>query len=365
MIALFELFDKVTLIAPQGQLGKEFNKLSYYDDTTNLANLSYVPSPKVGGNSIIDKLKIIKTIFIWLVLFWKHKNNDLIYLRMPNNLNIFSFLLYRILSKKILITYTGTWKDYNGEPLTYRLQKWFISNLQNGVSFIYSPTVISHLYEGRIIESFSPSNSRVEIDNMQKLRTHKKINMNCIKLLSVGAVVRYKNQLKSLEIVKFLNEQGIHTEISFAGKLSDYHKELLLFIKKYQLLDKVIFHGQLSFKELHNLYISHDFLIHTPTIEGYGKTIQEGFMYGLPAIVTDFTYADYFKGNTNRVYILKDTADSYIGLLDFIKQYYTSTNFRITVQQDINTFLHEHSIEHWIDQYKKAIQKKLIVSNVS
>lgn len=365
MSALFALFGKVTLIAPQGKLGGDFNNLSYYHNAEVLANLSFVATPNVGGNSISDKLKIVKTSYTWIKLFWKHRNNDLIYLRMPNNLNIISFVLFRVLSKKIFISYTGMWANYAGEPFTYRLQKWFISNLLNGVAFIYSPTDTAPMNGNRLIPSHSPSHNRAEIAEMQKKRANKVSDSNCIRFLSVGSVVKYKNQLRAIEIIKFLNAQEVNAHISFAGRLSDYHNELVHYINEYQLTDKVVFHGHLSATDLENLYKSHDFLIHTPLIEGYGKTIQEGFLHGLPAIVTDFPYAHYFKGDTNRVFILQDTTHSHAELLEYIMKFITSKDYRDAVFQDIDCFLNEHTIEHWLRQYQVAIQEKLIEPNVS
>ena len=86
--------------------------------------ISFMPVPNVGGDGLLDKLKLLLVVPKWLTAFKKiDAVTDIIYQRFPNNLNIPGFFYFFFKRKKVFATFTGTWYDYDGEPKTYLFQK--------------------------------------------------------------------------------------------------------------------------------------------------------------------------------------------------------------------------------------------------
>jgi len=243
------------------------------------------------------------------------------------------------------------------------VQKWYIKYLHKGPAFVYQPKSSSNqLY--RIIPSYSPSHSINEINKAfnpnNLINKHNKLN-----LITVGAVTGYKNQMQALQILKLLISNNYNAYLTIVGKPTAYKQTLQHFIDDNMLEARVCFTGELNGNELAAVYQQSHLLIHTPIIEGYGKTIQEGFCYNLPAILSDFPFAHYFKGNTNRVFILKQDINNEQQLLNFVNRYIYDKEFKNEISAQIKLFLNQHHIEHWVKSYQNAISTQLLKTHVS
>ena len=294
-------FDKVIFVAPIIPAIDKNDQFNYYSQSL-FDKTTFYAVPMAGGDKILDKIKLALIVPKWLKLFWQIRNFDLYYLRFPNNLNIISFLLYKLLNKKIVITYTGTWKNYLNEPFTYRLQKFFIKYLHSGPAFVYS---INKAKKAKnIISSFSPSFTKKECE-LQRLRIEdriyciNKLRTEQFQFISVGSVMEYKNQLLAIRLVQYLYQRKLNVKLRIVGSGGDYLNKLKKIVLDDSLEKIIFFEGHKSKNELDKIYQESHFLLHTPKIEGYGKTIQEGFFNGLIPILTNFPYAKFFTGDKN------------------------------------------------------------------
>jgi glycosyltransferase involved in cell wall biosynthesis len=357
---LFKSFDEIILVAP---LEKKL------EDVINLKNYSYYKSNKlsfkgtclVGGNSLKDKFKILRNLPNWIKLFWSIRNYDLYYLRFPNNINIISFILYWILNKKIIITYTGTWNNYKNEPITYRIQKLFIKYLHRGSAFVYLTEEDSRFKN--IIPSFSPSFSHNEIvlqeqNIIDKIGSIKKAENNKIKFVSIGSIIDYKNQLLSIKLIQYLVNGGVNANLKIIGTGNEYMALLKGYVEQNSLQAYISFEGYLVGIEMENICKNSHFLVHTPKIEGYGKTPQEGLFYGLIPILSNFPFSSYFVGNSNQRGFIFDESDLLKkDLLNNIKKIYENKEIWVEYVNSCYEFSKNLTLDAWTAQFMNEVNK--------
>jgi glycosyltransferase involved in cell wall biosynthesis len=356
----FKYFDDIILVAPITLVvHEEISLITYNKD--NLNKIKFISTEIVGGNSLKDKLKIIFNLYNWLKLFWEIRNKDLFYLRFPNNLNIVSFLLYHILRKKIIITYTGTWENYKNEPIWYRVQKMFIKYLHRGPAFVYS--LPNSLPYKNIFSSFSPSFTNFEwmaqkARIAEKIRLIKSGEVHKIQFVTVGSVIDYKNQLLAIKIVQYLFIRGINAILKIIGSGGDYLDFLRRYVAENSLQEIVLFEGFKVGSELDEIYNSGHFLIHTPIIEGYGKTPQEGLFYGLIPILSEFPFSSFFTGSSKERGFIVNEQDLlndklFIGIESIIENKDIWEEFMIRCFEFSNTI----TLDFWAEDYLNEIKK--------
>ncbi len=275
----------------------EFNEHKIYTEYPE--QFEFYTTPNVGGDKISDKLTILKTIPKWLTIFKKIKKHaDYFYLRFPNNLNIPGFFYFNFKHKPLFATYTGTWKNYAGEPSTYRFQKYLLKKHFKGPVFAYIEKDIpaNHLYK-----TFSPSYSlesweeeRVQVDAKIKKLEEGKNDKHVF--ISVGAFNAQKNQQFILDALKILHENKIDFTFYLVGD-GPLKKQYQTFIDNHALTNKIYLTGKLRTTELRNLFRQSDFLIQASLLEGYGKVPVEGYFHGVVPFLNHTTMSNEILGN--------------------------------------------------------------------
>lgn len=115
-----------------------------------------------------------------------------------------------------------------------------------------------------------------------------------LKLLQVGTITPYKNQLKSICMLAELLSEGIDASLTLVGSYTadvDYSAQLMSdyipYIDKEEISgfkDRITFTGQQTQEEVRNLYHQHDLLFHP--VEGQGGWLVpfEAMCAGLPVV---------------------------------------------------------------------------------
>jgi len=127
-----------------------------------------------------------------------------------------------------------------------------------------------------------------------------------IRLLQVGTISPYKNQLASILTLIELLRNGIDAELTLAGSVTDekYYKSLISNINYVEhigmggFMPRIALVGQKSREEVRNLFNSHDILLHPVKEQGGWLAPFEAICAGLPIIVSpEFTGADVVIDN--------------------------------------------------------------------
>lgn len=287
------------------------------------SSIHFTPLKNAGGNTIFDKLKIVTTIPSWIAAFGKaSKNSDIIYQRFPNNLNIPGFFYCYLKKMKVFATYTGTWDNYSGEPVTYRFQKWLLKHFFRGPVWAYLNTE----KEGNnIFNGYSPSYSlgvweeeSNQVEN--RIITLKEKGIITPVFVTVGALVKNKNQQYILEVFKILHQESFPFQLHVVGD-GPLWEEYSNFIVENNLQEEISLRGKMGTEDLRDLYRKAHFLIQVPIAEGFGKVPMEGFFHGVIPLLSATAVAEQMTGVHNeRGYLLsiidaKETADKIIQII--------------------------------------------------
>jgi len=303
--ALCAYYSATLICCPFGEYDPS-KVISTYTD----GSISFTPVPVVGGDSVKAKLKLITNVSAW----WKgykaiDKFSDIVYQRFPNNINIIGFFYFYFKNKKVFATYTGTWKPYLGEPKTYRFQRWLLEKYFKGPVWVYSNQVSN---SKRILPGFSPSYSAVEWDE-ETLQVQKRIEriekegIPVYRLITVGTLISYKNQLGIIRSCLLLKKQNFPFLLTIVGD-GPMRQELESFIQQNDVDAQVKLVGKKNYGELRELYRSHDFVVQAPFSEGFGKVPVEGFFHGVIPVLNNISMAGFMTGNEERGFLF-DASD--------------------------------------------------------
>jgi glycosyltransferase involved in cell wall biosynthesis len=269
------------------------------------SSIHFTPVPLVGGNNWGDKLKLFKTIPKWLAGYKKvDQFSDLVYQRFPNNLNIPGFVYFWIKNKNVFATYTGTWAGYAKEPVTYTLQRWILKRLFRGPVWVYTN---SSIHDAKVHAGFSPSYSLHEWEQetnqvAKRIQSLETTGLSMLKMITVGSLIDYKNQLTILQACKQLKEKQIQFQLSVVGD-GPMRSELEAFINNNNLQAEVKLLGKKNHLELRELYRQHDFVVQAPIHEGFGKVPIEAFFHGVIPIISNVGVAEMIVGENKRGFL--------------------------------------------------------------
>jgi len=342
MQTLAASFEKTIICCPFDNYSKEKVTSTY-----TAASVQFIPLPNVGGNSFKHKIQILFTIPAWLKAFKKaYKQSDIIYQRFPNNLNIPGFFYFRLKRAKVFATYTGTWKNYHGEPLTYRFQKWLLKNFFHGpvAAYIGRPGI-----NKKIFKSFSPSYKEQEWNEEIKQVEERVQRLESGKFfmpvfITVGALVAGKNQQYILEAFKKLRQEGLKYKLYVVGD-GPLKNAYLHFIEENGMQDQIYLVGSKTHTQLRQLYRKADFVIQATLVEGFGKVPIEGFFHGVIPILNNINLAKEMTGHEQRGFLF--SANDIDNLADLVKELCNKKDLLLNMIQNGREYASSHTLEGW------------------
>lgn len=271
---LADLFDEVVHIAFSFSETPPKSSVPY-----KRSNIRFVGVPPTGGNSIFEKLKILKAYPGYIrIMLSELKNADLVHVRCPSNISLLAILLLSVLIRptKSWVKYAGDWKPKRSEPWSNTFQRfWLEKGLHRGIVSVNGkwPKQPKHVY------SFTnPSLYQAELALLRPLAEEKQLTYP-IQLIYVGYLWDARGAGRAFEIARNLHGMGIHIELHYLGDGPDR--------ERYETLSKNIgfsqyckFHGWLGRDELFSYYQKAHFVILPSVAEGWPKVLSEGMAHG-------------------------------------------------------------------------------------
>lgn len=288
---LLEIADRIIHLAPLHAEKPPVSSLAYCDD-----RIQFVPLKPSGGKGL-KKLSILFTAIHNLKQIHKYtKKADYIQFRAPTGMGLYVLPYLRFFrNKKYWVKYAGNWVDRN-MPMGNLLQKLFLLNCiskftkvtYNG-NWVKKSNFLS--FENPCLSSEDYMEGKKHITKKEFVIKHK------LRLCFVGNLTENKGIIQLLDAFSSYHFKE-HTVIDIVGS-SVYFEELKL---KYQKLatNKIIFHGFLSTKEVHEIYKKADFIVLPSKSEGFPKVIAEAMNFGCIPVVTDIScIGQYIKHKKN------------------------------------------------------------------
>jgi glycosyltransferase involved in cell wall biosynthesis len=284
--------DEIIIIAPQSK-DKEVSKIE------SAYNHSFIDFVEISSFNLTTFKNFISSLFvipkICFQIYKVMKSVDHIHLRCPGNIGLLGcFLQIAFPSKTKTAKYAGNWDLKSKQPLSYKLQKWILSNeylTKNCKVLVYGE------WENQpknIVPFFTASYSENEIIDIET-----KNLQNKIKLLFVGNFSIGKQPLLTVKIAEKLIEKGHNIQLDMFGDgvrfniIKDY-------IYEKELNGSVILHGNQSKIIVKKSFQESHFLVFISKSEGWPKVVAEAMFWSCLPISSKVSCVPFMLGYGER-----------------------------------------------------------------
>jgi glycosyltransferase involved in cell wall biosynthesis len=283
--------DQLIVVAPL-----EKTIISAIDLTYSHKNIKFFPIPNFNLTSSIE---ICKTVFLLpFVIFNIFRGMfiaDHIHLRCPGNIGLLGCIIQILFPfKKKTAKYAGNWDPHSKQPWSYRLQQLILKNTfltRNMKVLVYGewPNQTRN-----IIPFFTATYS--EADQLDIMKSDMKAGIN---LIFVGALVKGKNPIASLEVLHALSNLGVKAQLTYCGDGPE-RAYLNSKIKAYHLEQQLHLLGNINAASVKNELQKAHFLIFISDSEGWPKVVAEAMWWGCVPITTPVSCVPQMLGEGKR-----------------------------------------------------------------
>lgn len=276
--------DEVLLIAPKIIKSKTVIDLPYNHD-----NLVFNEIPQIEFTSVKKSIfSIIKLPVILINIFSACKKADHIHLRCPGNIGLLGSIVQIFFPKKIKTAkYAGNWDPEAVQPLSYKFQKWMLSNTfltKNMTALVYG----NWENQTRNIKSFFTASYTAE---EREIRLHRDYSSE-LKFVFVGGLVEGKRPLFAIQIIERLNELGYNASLDLYGD-GILKEDLKAYVNQKALQDKIKLLGNQNKESIKGALKEAHFLILASKSEGWPKAIAEAMFFGAIPVSTSVSCVPY------------------------------------------------------------------------
>ena len=283
--------DKVEVVAPVNN-----RNLTEIDTAYQHKNINFNQIPSIAFISFRKAfLSIISMPLIVFKIFKVCKKADHIHLRCPGNIGLIGCIVQIFFPKKMKTAkYAGNWDPNAKQPLSYRFQKWILSNtfLTRNIQVL----VYGHWKnQSKNIKPFFTAtyhNSEIEHYIKRDYSSH-------LKFVFVGSLVEGKRPLFAVKLIKALYKQGLKVSLGLYGD-GILKESLQIYIKDNKLENNVTLHGNKSKEAIKETLKTAHFSILPSKSEGWPKAIAEAMFFGVIPIATEVSCVPFMLDYGNR-----------------------------------------------------------------
>ncbi len=283
--------NKVTIVAPLVNSEKSEIDIPYQHNEINFKSIPEIVFITFSG--IITS--VFKLPIICFTIFNACRKADHIHLRCPGNIGLLGCLVQIFFPKKIKTAkYAGNWNPDAVQPLSYKFQKWLLSNTfltKNMTALVYG----DWKNQTKNIKSFfTATYSNVERQD-PKVRSYS----GNLKFVFIGSLVEGKRPLFAVQIVEKLNRLGYDVSLDLYGD-GFLKVDLQTYITEKSLGYKVKLLGNQKKEVIKEALREAHFLILPSKSEGWPKAIAEAMFFGVIPISTSVSCVPYMLDYGNR-----------------------------------------------------------------
>lgn len=338
--------DEVKIISPFSE-----STISPIEEKYTHKKTTVLKIPSFDILNFKNKIKaifIIPIIFIRIfkVMYWA----DHIHLRCPGNIGLLGCLVQICFPfKQKTIKYAGNWDPKSKQPLTYKLQKWIVSNTfltRNCKVLVYGDW---DNQSKNIMPFYTASYKTSEIEKTPLKKLDKKIHF-----MYVGTFSKGKQPLVSVKTIEILLDQNYNVQLDMYGEGEQFDL-VKNYIENKKLSDSIILHRNQPKEIVKKAYQKSHFLIFISLSEGWPKVVAEAMFWRCLPISSKVSCVDYMLGFGKRGTVtspnIKETELTKI-IKDYLKD---SVNYQNKVRE-----AQKWSQNITLDTFENEIKKLLI-----
>ncbi|MGV3697961.1 glycosyltransferase family 4 protein [Flavobacterium sp.] len=270
-------------------------------------NITFVPVANFDISNIRNTLRSVLVMprIVWTI-FRAMNEADHIHLRCPGNIGLLGCLVQMLFpSKPKTAKYAGNWDPKANQPITYRLQKWILSNTfltRNMKVLVYGEWENS---SKNIKPFFTASYFEKDKADVKPRQLTGKISF-----LFAGTLSNGKQPLYAIQLVEKLHGKGYDVALKLYGEGSE-RPMLEQYISENNLQDCIFLEGNQNQETLKKAYIENHFVVLPSLSEGWPKVIAEGMFWGCLPIASKVSCVPNMlkHGDRGLLLDLKLTAD--------------------------------------------------------
>ncbi|TXD49134.1 glycosyltransferase [Polaribacter sp. IC073] len=282
-------FEDVVLVSPT-----KYNKELLVESFDRNLKVSSIPSI-----SLISFLEILKSVlvlpYILFKLFLNMYMSDHIHIRSPGSIGLlacFVQIFFPFTPKTA--KYAGNWDPKSKQPLSYKIQKWILSNTfltRKMKVLVYGNWP---LQTKNIIPFFTASYSQNEIEAVSK-----KELKDLIRLIYVGGLTVGKQPLLSVQTIHELINKGYQVQLDIYGD-GIMRNEVENYVKSNQLEKSIFLHGNQPKNVVKEAYKEAHFLLFISKSEGWPKVVAEAMFWKCLPISSKVSCVPYMLDDGSR-----------------------------------------------------------------
>jgi glycosyltransferase involved in cell wall biosynthesis len=284
--------DQCVIVAPQEQA--DFLKIDR--PYAEQGKIKFVSIPQINFTGPIPSIKAV--LIMPVILFkiaWVMCRVNHIHLRCPGNIGLLGCLLQILFPfKKKTAKYAGNWSDYIGQPRSYRIQTWILSNTlvtKNRKVLVYGEWPNQ---SRNVVSFFTASYSVADLEVVPRRSLS-----GIIKLVFVGTLTSNKNPLYSIHVVEGLTRAGCAVEIEMLGEGKE-RAALEEYVRLRGIENKVFFRGNVDPSAVKDTLRKSHFLIFLSESEGWPKAVAESMFWGCVPVVQPVSCLRWMLGTGER-----------------------------------------------------------------
>ena len=315
---------------------------------------SSIKFSKISSFNALTFLSKVKSILvipiilfkIFRAMFWANH----LHLRCPGNIGLLAcFVQIFFPFKPKTVKYAGNWDPKSKQPLSYRIQKWILSNTfltRNCKVLVYGEWKNQ---TKNIVPFFTASYQKSDIEDVDE-----KDFLSTIKFIFVGAFTEGKQPLLSVKVIEKLISKNIDAELNMFGSGSNF-KKVKEYVKLKNLVENVFLHGNQSKETVKKAFQNSHFLIFISKSEGWPKVVAESMFWNCLPISSKVSCVENMLGNGSRGSIVSPNVkpDEIVSVIeDYIKD---EAKYKTSVLA-----AKDWSQQYTLDKFENEIKKFLI-----
>lgn len=335
--------DKVIIVAPESKSKKTPIDINYEHHNIELV--------AIEGFDVLNLKGIVGTIFKTPGICWRiysaMRKADHIHLRCPGNIGLLgSIIQILFLKKNKTAKYAGNWDSESKQPLSYKLQKWILSNTfltKNIQVLVYGQ------WEGssKNIKPFFTATYR-EVDKSPIVPKDLKQR---ICFVFVGTLVSGKNPMYAIQFVEALHKKGYDVALALYGEGAERNK-LEHYINQNKLENIISLKGNQTQEIVKKAYQQSHFVILPSESEGWPKAVAEGMFWGCVPIATKVSCVPFMLDYGNRGVLLEIDLEKDVNQFEILLK--NETDY-INKSQKASDWSREYTLDFFEEEIKKLL----------
>ena len=299
--------SQIVIVAPLKMEGVSEIDLPYDHSRIRILRI-----PRISLTSFTEILRaMVLSPFIFLQIFRAMLLADHIHLRCPGNVGLFGCLVQVLFPNKTKTAkYAGNWDPKAKQPVSYRFQKWLLSNIfwtKNMQALVYGE------WPDRS-NNIKPFFTATYEKRMAVHITHRYFS-SPFKFLFVGTLSHGKRPLYCIQLIEALQTKGMEVSMDLYGEGGE-REALEAYIHDKELSDIVVLHGNQSSEIVEKAYNNSDFLLLPSKSEGWPKAVAEAMFWGCIPLVTKVSCVPWMLGEGRRGVLLQADLDKDIARIE-------------------------------------------------